>query len=1026
MNEGLGTHGGSPRTGRVQRVSRIETEDALIVVDGEKRIHAISSGLCEQMGVSEASFQGKALDQIERSWHQVAILYKTESEGHGEQTSLVLDDKLSLLRVHPRLDVLLQGATAELPQALTCNRQGQVIGASLSLLNRPGGLLLKAKPLLVELLPSAARSLHTFMVNCFQQRGVPSALQVQIPKLGKFRICGLANSSIVELSFDRPAVDVLGASELIRHPVFHRSMDLMAEAVTVHDLDGATLQVNQAGRLLLGAEQALASVPQLVDAIYPDDRSVFAGLLAAALRGATTRAVMRLRVGSDERLCHSELTVRPIRREDGELDRLLVLTRSLEHATATDAALAPSPVAGADVGPAPTAAHAAATVGEQSGRADTASALQHGTIIDAASASDYPPDTKPQSPPQGYAWSCELRGDRLIGHQLHGDGFEQLHGFPFEQLALVGGKRLAMPAEEAQRVHAAITQAQGRGSGFELEFARYDERKALRWSLMRGVLVQNPDGRQLVHAVTLDLQPQRGARLAHDQHHRHLLALADLLPTGGGFQLRFDAQGRVGLVFANDRLRQLCPHLRSSGSSASELLFPGLDSETAVAIDQRLRQAARGLDLVEYEFTLSDGATQRHYSIFARGADVDHGASVDGLLIETSERVHAERGLRERVQLLQRIANNLPNGFIFQLLQRSNGEACMGYVSAGFERLTEISRRDIALSLTPLLHLMSAADAMSFESRMRESARRMVPLECEFGLTSDRREAFRHLQLCARPRPHEGGSTLWEGVVVDISSRHRQGEEQRRLILRLEHQITELESVNFALSHDLKGAVLGLRGQLDLADELAEQGLLSRVRERIERSIGVTDRMWQLLAQMLELSRLERAELVIRRLPILELVQPTLELLAGLAEHSGVRVELASPELEFDCDVLRMQSVLVNVIGNALKFSPPGSAPVVISGTESATEVTLIITDHGIGIDPPLLEQVFELFERIDPAMEGSGVGLALARRVVAMHGGKVWASSDGLDQGTTISISLPRADAVRSNADTLVQERLC
>ena len=980
---------------RVERVSLLESEDALIVVDTHSRIHAISDGLCQRLGLTVATFQGKSLDQIERQWRKVAILSRIDSGSESVQGGFLWPSELSAFRVLPRIDVLLQGSTPGLPQTLTCDHAGQIKGASASLLSRPGGGLLLGRLKIFDLLPSATKKLGNLIRDSAQRQGVPSTMGLQVPNMGLFRLLSLAYDEWVELSFLRPQSDVLSLSELVRHPVFSRTIDMMEDAVSVHDLDGATVEINQAGFALLDAEPSAAGVPQLVEAIHPEDRSVFAGALAAGLRGATTRATLRLLVGVDDREARVRILVRPIRREDGELDRLLIQTRTSAF-------------------PAPPATGTAARVGvplEQP--ASLTDPNETGARVDAAATSAgvarLVPRPSPPAGAQGYAWSCELEDARLVKLQLRGEGFEQLHGFPFCELVLAGGERIAMPHGEAERVRSVILEAARRGGGFELEFSRYDGHSALRWTLVRGTVYRDREGRSLVEAVTMDLEPRRLAQVANDQHHRFLLDLLELVPDAGGCQLRYDWQARVEILYANDRLRELCPSLRSSGGSAAELLFPNLEAPTVAAIDQRLRQSAETGELVDLEFNMGAGEGARWFSLRACRADAANGLGVVCLLMEITRQRRAVQTLLEREQLLQRIGNNMPNGFVFQMIQQADKSAHLSYVSAGFERLTGISRRDVAINLAPLLQLMSATDAMNFEARMSESARRMVLLECEFGLNSERREAFRHLMLSARPRPFDGGATLWEGVATDITQRHNTGEEKRRLILRLEHQITELESVNFALSHDLKGAVLGLRGQLDLALDLSEMGEHEGVHERLNRSIGVTERMWQLLAQMLELSRLERAELVVRRLTMLELVQPTLDLLSGLSEKSGVRVELETPELELDCDVLRLQSVLVNLIGNALKFSPPGSESVLIRGTEGIGEVLISITDHGIGIAPQHLEKVFGLFERVDQAVEGSGVGLALVRRVIQMHGGRVWATSPGVGQGTTIWLSLPR-----------------
>jgi signal transduction histidine kinase len=102
---------------------------------------------------------------------------------------------------------------------------------------------------------------------------------------------------------------------------------------------------------------------------------------------------------------------------------------------------------------------------------------------------------------------------------------------------------------------------------------------------------------------------------------------------------------------------------------------------------------------------------------------------------------------------------------------------------------------------------------------------------------------------------------------------------------------------------------------------------------------------------------------------------------------------------------------LQNLIDNAVKFMGDEPAPRVEIGAEPrATEVVLYVRDNGIGIEPRFHDRVFRIFERLDTSIEGTGIGLALVKRIVEHHGGRIWIESEGKGTGTRICFTLPGA----------------
>jgi signal transduction histidine kinase len=139
------------------------------------------------------------------------------------------------------------------------------------------------------------------------------------------------------------------------------------------------------------------------------------------------------------------------------------------------------------------------------------------------------------------------------------------------------------------------------------------------------------------------------------------------------------------------------------------------------------------------------------------------------------------------------------------------------------------------------------------------------------------------------------------------------------------------------------------------------------------------------------------------------LVREVLELLKGQIEPRGVVVEV-SPDLPLvRADRRRLLEVLQNLLENAVKFTGTQQRPKVEVGMRlDGEEQVFYVRDNGQGIEPRFLERVFGLFEKLDPGGTGTGVGLALVRRIIEAHGGRAWAESQGLGQGSTFCFTLP------------------
>jgi signal transduction histidine kinase len=221
----------------------------------------------------------------------------------------------------------------------------------------------------------------------------------------------------------------------------------------------------------------------------------------------------------------------------------------------------------------------------------------------------------------------------------------------------------------------------------------------------------------------------------------------------------------------------------------------------------------------------------------------------------------------------------------------------------------------------------------------------------------------------------------------------------------------ELERFTYTVSHDLRSPLVTIRGFAGLAGEDVEKGRLDRVRHDLDRILSASGKMERLLQDLLELSRIGRVADPEEDVPLGALAREAVELVRGAIDRAGVDVRV-DPDLPVvRADRRRVLQVLQNLVDNAVKATAGRPEPrIEIGARRDGAEPVLYVRDNGRGIEPRSLEKVFELFERLEPGSEGTGVGLALVRRIVEAHGGRAWAESDGPGRGATFCFTLPPA----------------
>jgi two-component system phosphate regulon sensor histidine kinase PhoR len=271
-----------------------------------------------------------------------------------------------------------------------------------------------------------------------------------------------------------------------------------------------------------------------------------------------------------------------------------------------------------------------------------------------------------------------------------------------------------------------------------------------------------------------------------------------------------------------------------------------------------------------------------------------------------------------------------------------------------------------------------------------------------------------------QPRVVELGPGEHRRAVQVIASPLAGGPELGGRVLVLLQDVTELRRTESMrrefvanVSHELRTPVAALKALVEtlesgaLDDPPAARDFLARIHVEV-------DGLAQLIGELLELSKIEsgRTQLRLQRIRPAVVVANAVERLRPQAERQGLTLSVERgpdiPTVQADGD--RIQQVVVNLVHNAVKFTPPGGR-IDVHVRRRGHDVAVSVSDTGSGIPADALPRLFERFYKVDRARssaDGTGLGLAIAKHLVQAHGGHIWAESAGEGRGATFTFTLP------------------
>ena len=367
---------------------------------------------------------------------------------------------------------------------------------------------------------------------------------------------------------------------------------------------------------------------------------------------------------------------------------------------------------------------------------------------------------------------------------------------------------------------------------------------------------------------------------------------------------------------------------------------------------------------------------------------------------DITERRRIEQDLRDRHEFFEQVFRS--NSAIKMLLDPADGRivyvnpAAAAFYGYGLERLKNMWIGDID-DMPPEGIKTAIAQARSGERQQFQFRHRLASGET------------REVDVYASPIQVQGRTYLF-CIVHDVTERVHSEQELARRTIELQKSNAELEQFAYVASHDLRQPLRMVNSYLTLLARQLGDGLDKDCREYLNFACDGAQRMDRLILDLLSYSRVGRQDAAMEAVPLRAVLEDALLPMQGVLQEHGVRLSLPDHLPTVMGSQQELTRLFQNLLDNALKYRDPAREPEIAVTCERKNEAwEIAVSDNGIGIEPEYFDRVFGLFQRLHgPGQyDGTGIGLAICRKIVEHHGGRIWVES-WYGQGSRFLFTLP------------------
>jgi PAS domain S-box-containing protein len=381
---------------------------------------------------------------------------------------------------------------------------------------------------------------------------------------------------------------------------------------------------------------------------------------------------------------------------------------------------------------------------------------------------------------------------------------------------------------------------------------------------------------------------------------------------------------------------------------------------------------------------------------------------------DITERKKIEKTLNDMLCFLSNITDRVP-GVVYQFRFRRDGTSCFPFTSDKFREIFQIDPDEVLKDSTRLFKRVHPDDLESVTSSIQTSALELTPWYQEFRIILDD-GTVRWVSGNSLPQREEDGSVLWNGFSADITDRRNKDEQLRQAKASAESANRAKSEFLANMSHEIRtpmNGVLGMAQLLEMTDLSDEQ------QEYLNTLTGSGKNLLSIINDILDLSRIEAGgvELELAEFTLLQCIndiikmQKVAALQKGLIFNADIDVEIPHGLLG---DQLKIKQIILNLLGNAVKFTSKGSITLsarMLEQHDTFVLIQIVVQDTGIGITAESLDRIFNPFVQEDGSTSrrygGTGLGLSICRRLTELMGGSIAVESSP-GTGSCFTVTLP------------------
>jgi PAS domain S-box-containing protein len=378
---------------------------------------------------------------------------------------------------------------------------------------------------------------------------------------------------------------------------------------------------------------------------------------------------------------------------------------------------------------------------------------------------------------------------------------------------------------------------------------------------------------------------------------------------------------------------------------------------------------------------------------------------------DITSRKEAELRAAELIAQMRKHAALLP-GALYQYWQHPDGRRAFPYASDGIEAIYGVVPEAIREDATPVFAVLASDDMPQVAETIVRSERELTLWRATFRVNHPEKGTI-WVEGIAMPERLEDGSTIWHGYLHDVTEEHLTQQQLVASREALERSNRELEQFAYAASHDLRQPLRMVTSYAQLLERHLVSQLDDDGRTMLHYMRDGAQRMDGMLLSLLDYSRVGRKGQPLQPMALRDALDEALHFLAPEIREAEARIEVTGAWPRVVASPDEMTRLFQNLLSNAIKYRAPGQAPEIAVAVEALPEAAgwqVSIRDNGIGIAADQQGRLFQVFQRLHTREQyaGTGVGLAICRKIVERHGGEIRLESPGEGQGSTVILTLP------------------